>query len=107
MTRFIARWPTYLIVGTLLIGLATWRYFSAGELTGLIYAAPGNVPLTLDLDYPIDHQPRPEVILFGPHDGEWKPQLKQDYRCRKLLDALTGHGYAVATLHYRLLVTVR
>jgi len=103
MTRYVARCSVYMLVSILLIGLATWRYLSANELTGLIYATPGGVPLTLDIDYPVYRRPWPAVILFGPHDGEWKPQLKHDYRCRKLLDALTGHGYAVATVHYRLL----
>jgi acetyl esterase/lipase len=59
--------------------------------------------LTLDLNYPTPSWPPPHpVVLFAPPDGEWPHALKNEPRTRLLLDQLTRHGYAVATIHYRL-----
>jgi acetyl esterase/lipase len=84
------------------VGLVGWYWFSAGRLSGLTYAAPQGKPLTLDIDYPANRSVPPPVILFGPHDAEWKPAMLWEPRCQTLLSALTRHGYAVATMHFRL-----
>ena len=68
---------------------------------GFVYATPGGEPLRLDLDYPAGPGPHP-VVLFAPHRGDWPSSFKRDDRCRRLIAALTHRGYAVATVHYRL-----
>jgi acetyl esterase/lipase len=87
----------------LLTTLAAWSCCPSAERTDLVYAIAEGVPLTLDLDYPTPSRPPPHpVVLFAPPDGEWPRVLKYEPRCRMLLDHLTRHGYAVATVHYRL-----
>lgn len=77
------------------------------DANGLEYAAPGGVPLTLDIKYPPGPGPYP-VILLPPHYGNWKEEdLKQDTRYRIVLAGLTGHGYAVVIPHYRPIGTHR
>ncbi|HEY7315316.1 MAG TPA: alpha/beta hydrolase [Gemmataceae bacterium] len=89
--------------GVLLTTLAAWSRRSSAERTNLVYARADGVPLTLDLDYPPSSRPSPHpVVLFAPPDGEWPRALKYEPRSRLLLDELTRHGYAVATIHYRL-----
>jgi acetyl esterase/lipase len=88
--------------GAAVVGPLGWYWSSSGRVSGQTYAAPDGLPLTLDIDYPARRGAPPPVILFAPHDGEWKPEMRQEPRCRSLLTALTGHGYAVATVHYRL-----
>jgi acetyl esterase/lipase len=91
-----------LVLGSIfLAGLAAWRFGTSSALTELVYAAPDGTPLTLDLDFPTLSPPPYPIVLFAPHDGEWPRALKRESRSRLLLDQLTGHGYAVATLHYR------
>jgi acetyl esterase/lipase len=85
----------------LLAGLATWGFGPSSALAGLVFATPDGTPLTLDLDFPTRAPPPYSVVLFVPHDGEWSRALKREPRTRLLLDRLTGHGYAVATVHYR------
>jgi acetyl esterase/lipase len=88
--------------GVLLTALAAWSCCSSAERTNLLYATADGVPLTLDLDYPKPSRPPPHpVVLFAPPDGEWPRALKYEPRSRLLLDRLTRHGYAVATIHYR------
>ncbi|HEY1187424.1 MAG TPA: alpha/beta hydrolase [Gemmata sp.] len=69
--------------------------------SGFVYATPSGEPLRLDLDYPVGPGPHP-VVLFAPHRGDWGPSFKRDDRCHRLVAALTGRGFAVATIHYRL-----
>jgi acetyl esterase/lipase len=93
-----------LVLGVVLLtALAAWSCCAATERTNLLYATADGVPLTLDLDYPAPSRPPPyPVVLFAPPDGEWPRALKHEPRSRRLLDQLTRHGYAVATIHYRL-----
>jgi acetyl esterase/lipase len=86
----------------LLGGLAAWAFRPSPGWADLVYSAPEGSPLTLDLDLPTLAQPPYPLVLFAPPDGEWPRALKHEPRCRALLDRLTGHGYAVATVHYRL-----
>lgn len=83
-----------------LVGLVVWLTLpTAGS--GIVYASPGGEALTLELDYPSGPGPHP-VVLFAPHRGDWSSSFKRDDRSRRLLTALTHRGYAVATIHYRL-----
>ena len=93
-----------LILGSVLVAaLAAWNCCPSAERTDLLYTTADGVPLTLDLDYPTPSRPPPHpVVLFAPPDGAWQHALKYDPRCRMVLDKLTRHGYAVATVHYRL-----
>jgi acetyl esterase/lipase len=92
-----------LLLGPVLpAGLALWLCPPSPGLTDLMYATPDGTSLTLDLDFPSASPPPYPVVLFAPPDGEWPRGLKREPRCRMLLDRLTGHGYAVATAHYRL-----
>jgi acetyl esterase/lipase len=79
-----------------------WTLRTSPGFTDLVYAVPDGNPQTLDLDLPTSSAPPYPVVLFAPPDGEWPRKLKREPRCRMLLDQLTGHGYAVATVHYRL-----
>jgi acetyl esterase/lipase len=79
-----------------------WSFWPASELPDLVYAIPDGTPLTVDLDFPMPgHRPYPLLLFIGA-DGEWSRGLKREPRYRLLLDQLTGRGYAVATIHYRL-----
>ncbi len=91
---------TTIIVALPAVALAAWLCVPAG-VTGFVYATPGGEPLRLDIDYPSGPGPHP-VVLFAPHRGDWPRSFKRDDRCRRLLDSLTRRGYAVATVHYRL-----
>lgn len=82
--------------------LAAWGLWPSPGWTGLVYSTPDGSPLTLDLDLPRGSPPPYPLILFAPPDGEWPRLFKAEPRCRALLNVLTGHGYAVATVHYRL-----
>jgi len=82
------------------MALIAWLCARPGAESGFVYAAPNGRPLRLDLDYPAGPGPRP-VVVFLPHRGDWGPEFKRDDRCRRLVTALTARGYAVATLHYR------
>ncbi|MDY3554436.1 alpha/beta hydrolase [Gemmata sp. JC717] len=81
--------------------LAAWLAWPAPD-RGMVYAAPGGTPLTLEIDYPAGPGPHP-VVLFAPHRGDWDGSFKREDRCRILVKALTRAGYAVATIHYRLI----
>ncbi|VTR96484.1 alpha beta hydrolase : Esterase/lipase OS=Sporomusa ovata DSM 2662 GN=SOV_4c07280 PE=4 SV=1: Abhydrolase_5 [Gemmata massiliana] len=83
-----------------LVALVVWLLLPSNE-GGIVFAAPGGTPLTLDLDYPSGPGPHP-VVLFAPHRGDWGRSFKRDDRCRILVDNLTRNGFAVATMHYRL-----
>src|SRR5690348_9400163 len=80
--------------------LAAWLCARPAAESGFVYATPNGRPLRLDLDYPAGAAPHP-VVVFVPHRGDWGPEFKRDDRCRRLVTALTARGYAVATLHYR------
>lgn len=80
--------------------LAVWLWLPTAD-GGIVYASPDDKPLTLDLDLPSGPGPHP-VVLFAPHRGDWSRSFKRDDRCRILLDDLVRNGYAVATMHYRL-----
>lgn len=80
--------------------LAVWLAWPASD-AGVVYASPGGTPLTLEIDYPTGPGPHP-VVLFAPHRGDWDGSFKREDRCRILVRALTRAGYAVATIHYRL-----
>jgi acetyl esterase/lipase len=98
-----SRRPFLFLLGSALVaGLALWRSGPSSGLTDLVYATPDGTTLTLDLDFPPTVPPPYPVVLFAPPDGEWPHGFKREPRCRMLLDRLTRHGYAVATVHYRL-----
>jgi acetyl esterase/lipase len=101
MSRSAAIRAVVIFVGATAVGLAGWYWFSDGRLSGLIYSAPDGERLTLDIEYPASRSVPPPVVLFAPHEPNWKPELRWEPRCRALLSTLTGHGYAVATLHFR------
>ncbi len=94
-------WIALVLGSAFLAGLAGWSLWPSSGKTGLVYAVPDGTPLTLDLDFPSNLPPPYPVVLFIPHDGEWPSVLKREPRFGLLLDRLTGHGYAVATVHYR------
>jgi acetyl esterase/lipase len=102
--RRSAGWPlpALLAGAALLSGLVLWGFWPSSGLTDLVYATPDGVRLTLDIDYPASRRDRHPVVVFAPPEGQWTPALKREPRCRMLLEKLTGHGYAVATVHYRL-----
>jgi acetyl esterase/lipase len=100
--RTLATRAVLLLAGAAVVAPLGWYFIPSGRVSGLTYATPDGVPLTLDIDYPARRDVPPPVILFAPHDGEWKPAILREPRCRSLLSALTGHGYAVATVHFRL-----
>jgi acetyl esterase/lipase len=102
MLGFLGHRPAFLMGLALLAGLALWIYRPSSGFEDLVYATVDGTPLTLDLDFPTPRPPQCPVILFGPPEGEWPRPLKREPRCAMLLDKLTGHGYAVATVHYRL-----
>jgi acetyl esterase/lipase len=102
VSRFVVTGSVLLVVASV-VGSGAWLYHALGRRAEIPYASPDGVPLTLTIDYPASRSSPPPVILFAPHDGEWKPVILQEPRCRALLSALTGHGYAVATVHFRLL----
>jgi acetyl esterase/lipase len=91
---------TILVALAAVAGLGAWLCAQPTD-SGFVYAAPDGKPLKLDLDYPPGSGPHP-VVLFAPHRGDWGPAFKRDDRCRQLIAALTARGYAVATVHYRL-----
>ncbi|MBP3955780.1 alpha/beta hydrolase [Gemmata sp. G18] len=94
------RRTTVIVVLTASAALAAWLCApSAGA--GFVYASPNGKPLHLDIDYPTGPGPHP-VVLFAPHRGDWGPSFKRDDRCHRMVTALTRRGYAVATVHYRL-----
>jgi acetyl esterase/lipase len=91
-----------LVLGpALLAGVAGWTYWPSSALTDRVYATADGTPLTLDLDLPTSSRPSYPLVVFVPHDGEWPRALKREPGCRALLDQLTKHGYAVATIRYR------
>lgn len=81
--------------------LTAWLCVPSEGASGFVYATPSGQPLRLDLDYPPGPGPHP-VVLFAPHRGDWGPAFKRDDRCRRMVTAMTNRGYAVATIHYRL-----
>lgn len=87
---------------TLVAGAGLWYFWPSSEIAGLVYSAPDGVVLTLDLDYPAERRPPQPVVLFAPPEGAWPRALKWDRRFRALREALTGGGYVIATVHYRL-----
>jgi acetyl esterase/lipase len=102
MLRSLRRRSAFLLGAVVLAGMALWYFRSSSELTDLVYATADITPLTLDLDFPTPRPPQCPVILYAPPDGEWPRLMKRDPRCAMLFDKLTKHGYAVATVHYRL-----
>jgi acetyl esterase/lipase len=97
--------PLFLLFGfvpVLLAGWVVWSLAPSSAVTDLVFSTPDDAPLTLDLDFPTAARPPYPLLVFAPPDGEWPRALKREPRCRLLLDKLTGHGYAVATVHYRL-----
>jgi acetyl esterase/lipase len=102
MYPVLRRRSLVLIAVVVLAGLILWGFWPAAGSEELVYATPDNVPLTLDLDFPSPRQPFSPVVLFAPQEGAWPRAFKREPRCRMMFEKLTGHGYAVATLHYRL-----
>jgi acetyl esterase/lipase len=101
--RSVVSGSVLLLTSLAAIALVGWFSHSAGRLAALKYAEPDGLPLTLDIDYPAERSSPAPVVLFVPHDPEWKADVFEEPRCKTLLAALTGHGYAVATIHFRLL----
>jgi acetyl esterase/lipase len=95
------RRPTTVLAVLAVGGAVTAWLLAPSAPPEFVYADPGGEALRLDLDYPSGPGPHP-VVLFAPHRGDWEPEFKRDDRCRRLIAALTGRGYAVATAHYRL-----
>jgi acetyl esterase/lipase len=98
MTR---RRVALIAAGCGLAALLAWFLLRPTADGGIVYANPGQ-PLTLDIEHPPGPGPHP-VVLFAPHRGDWSQSFKSDERYRILADALTRAGYAVATIHYRLI----
>lgn len=98
MTR---RWVTLIAVGCGFVALLAWLLLPPVADDGIAYANTDGVPLTLHLEYPPGPGPHP-VVLFAPHRGNWPQSFKQEERYRTLVDGLNRSGYAVATIHYRL-----
>lgn len=67
------------------------------RLTDLVYARLGPRALTLDLYLPEDVPP-PHPLLVWIHGGAWRMGSKENPRALPLVQ----HGYAVASLEYRL-----
>jgi acetyl esterase/lipase len=66
-------------------------------LRDLEYSRPDDRPLMLDLYVP-EEGPRPRPVVLWVHGGAWRSGSKE--RCPALW--LTRHGYAVASINYRL-----
>ncbi len=64
------------------------------------YAQVGGVPLLLDVAWPLGGTTRPLVVMI--HGGGWIVGDKSDARARDFILRLAAHGYAAASLNYRL-----
>lgn len=99
----LPRFRVWLATGAALAaGVGLWLLWSYSPLVGIVYATHGGVRLTLDLDYPAERHPSLPVVIFAPPEAAWPRFLTgAEPRCRALRQALTEHGYVMATVRYR------
>src|SRR4051812_31111752 len=71
------------------------------KIADLEYARVGETALLLDLDLPDAAPPYPLIVWI--HGGGWRDGSKEDRPLvRAVDDALLAHGYAIASINYRL-----
>lgn len=91
----LLRWfvPFFLFSGCLLFGDVSYQ-----KIADLVYSEPKGSPQLLDLYLPQDAGRTPSPVVVWVHGGGWKNGSKENPRAAFLV----GHGYAVASINYRL-----
>ena len=90
--------PVFLLAFSVLSTLGRGQAADAVTVSrDIIYAAPGNVPVRLDLYVPAGLAKPPPIVIYI-HGGGWQAGGKE----RPLALGLTRQGFALASIDYRL-----